>query len=160
MSLQVSENFCCYFSIQYYAHCSLTIIISVDVTGVQGKTTGTKRAREDGHAGEHCMETELNMIDPIPITSPSDIGEDFDDDFEAVLELLRMPDPLEAVVKSAISNPDCSIDLEYLQHALNAGYSFSFILHRVSVALDTNLYRLPPKKLIQRRRGFETAYSI
>ena len=144
--------------IQYYAHCSLTIIISVNVTGVQGKTRGTKRAREDGHVGE--MKTELNMIDPIPITSPSDIGEDTDDDFAAALELARMPDPLEAVVKSAISNPDCSIDLEYLQHALNAGYSFSFILHRVSVALDTNLYRLPPKKLIQRRRGFETAYSI
>ena len=118
--------------IQYYAHCSLTIIISVDVPGVQGKTLGTKRAREDGHAGEHCMETELNM----------------------------MPDPLEAVVKSAISNPDCSIDLEYLQHALNAGHSFYFIRHRISVALDTNLYHLPPKKLYQRRRGFETTYSI
>ena len=53
------------------------------------------------------------MIEPIPITSPSDIGEDTDDDFEAALELLRMPDPLEAVVKSAISNPYYSIDVEY-----------------------------------------------
>ena len=72
----------------------------------------------------------------------------------AELELARMHDPLEAVVKSAISNPDCSIDLEYLQHALHAGYSFYFIRHRIWAALNTNLYHLPPKKLFQPNRAF------